>query len=189
MSTNDVKAAIPRIHRHTLVEMNRPVFTARRDAAYARIAAILARDIQTGTREERAAWYQACFGLVEDALRCTERSQIAQDCPLAHYLRLLRDTLKALIAVVNHQITLVSETRTFTELLGKEAGARLEEAMGLFADSERQVLSSIHNLLQFGEPLRARDTEDRRQTFTEDDWRRFRHAAAEYGTLFGALGQ
>ncbi|MBN2451539.1 MAG: hypothetical protein JXR77_14205 [Lentisphaeria bacterium] len=179
----------PRIHRHTLVEMNLPVFTARRDAAHARAADILRLEIEKGDREQRAERYESCLRLIEEALRCTERSQMAHDSHLMHYLRLLRDTLKAKVALVHHEITLVAEAREFATILGEETVARLLTARDVFSDSERHVLGFMRGLLEFGEPLRSRDTEERKRRFSEDDWRRFRHAAGEYEVYYSTYGR
>lgn len=176
----------PRIHRHTLVEMNRSVFTARRDAAHARAAEVLRGPIEGVPKEQRAAWYGDCLGLVEEAVRCTLRSQIPQDSPFVHYLTLLRDILKAQVALVNHEILLARETEQFSRLLGRDTVARLLEDAHLISDSERFVLDAIRNLLDFGEPLGAQDTQGRQSGFTEDDFRRFRHALAEYGRHYSA---
>jgi len=178
-----------RVHRHTLVEMNRSVFTARRDAAHARALAVLRDQIEGGSKEQRAAWYDDCLRLVEEAVRSTQRSQIAQDSPLIHYLRLLRDILKAQLALVSHEITLARETEEFSRLLGREMVARLLEDMHLISDSERIVLDSIRNLLEFGEPLRSRDTQERQREFTDDDFRRFNQALGEFGRHYSVLGQ
>ena len=59
------KTVPPRIHRHTLIEMNRSVFTARRDAAHARAVAILRREIPgSANKERRTALYTACVALL-----------------------------------------------------------------------------------------------------------------------------
>jgi hypothetical protein len=178
----------PRIHRHTLVEMNRPVFTARRDAAHACVLEAMRSHIEEAAKEQRAAWYEDCLRLVEESVRSTLRSQIAQDSPLVHYLKLLREILKAQLALVNHEITLASETEEFSRLLGQETVARLLQDVHLVSDSERFVLDSIRNLLEFGEPLRARDTEERQREFAEDDYRRFQQALAEYGEHYRVPG-
>ena len=182
------KNAVPRIHRQTLVEMNRAVFVARRDAAHARALDILQARVEQGSKEQRVAWYADSLRLIEEALRSTQRSQIPQDSPLIHYLKLLRDTLKAQLALVSHEITLAREAQEFSRLLGQETVARLLAAAHLFSDSERFVLDSIHDLILFGEPLRARDTEERQAGFAEDDHRRFARATAEYALYYRSFG-
>ena len=182
------KSTAPRIHRHTLVEMNRSVFTARRDAAHARAMDLLLNGIEHGNKEQRAAWYADCLRLVEETLRSTQRSQIPQDSPLIHYLKLLREILSAQLALVNHEITLGRETQEFARVLGRETVARLLADVRPFSDTERFVLDSIRNLLQFGEPLRARDTQERQRDFTDDDHRRLQQAVAEYTQHYSARG-
>lgn len=183
------KSSAPRIHRHTLVEMNRSVFTARRDAAHARAMDILLTGIEQGGKEQRAAWYADCLRLVEEALRSTQRSQIAQDSPFIHYLKLLREILKAQLALVNHELTLGREAQEFARVLGRETVARLLADVRPFSDTERFVLDSIRNLLQFGEPLRARDTHERQRDFTVDDHRRHQQAATEYTQYYRSRGR
>ena len=185
--TMDSQASPPRIHRQTLVEMNRPVFTARRDAAHKRIQEILGQDITVSDKAERAQRYTACLRLTEETLRSTRRSQIAQDSPLIHYFKLLRETLKAQVALVNHELSLVNEAREFSRILGEERVAQLQTAKALFSDSEHYVLSSLRKVVEFGEPLREQDTNERKRTFSDDDWRRYQHATEEYTTLYSAF--
>jgi hypothetical protein len=183
------KSTAPRIHRHTLVEMNRSVFTARRDAAHARAMDLLLNGIEHGNKEQRAAWYADCLRLVEETLRSTQRSQIAQDGPLIHYLKLLREILNAQLALVNHEITLGRETQEFARVLGRDTVARLLADVRPFSDTEKFVLDSIRNLLQFGEPLRARDTLERQHDFTAEDRRRHQQAATEYTQHYSTCGR
>lgn len=183
------KSTAVRIHRHTLVEMNRPVFTARRDAAHARAMDILLTGIEQGSKEQRAAWYADCQRLVEETLRSTQRSQIAQDSPLIHYLKLLREILSAQLALVSHEITLGRETQEFARALGRDPVARLLADVRPFSDTEKFVLGSIRNLLQFGEPLRARDSQERQHGFTPDDLRRLQQAAVEYTQHYSTYGR
>ena len=182
------KSTAPRIHRHTLVEMNRSVFTARRDAAHARAREILLIGIEQGSKEQRAAWYADCLYLVEETLRSTQRSQIPQDSPLIHYLKLLREILSTQLALVNHEITLGREAQEFARVLGRDTVARLLADVRPFSDTERFVLDSIRTLLQFGEPLRTRDTQERQGDFKDDDRRRHQQAVAEYTQHFSGRG-
>jgi hypothetical protein len=183
------KNSVPRIHRHTLVEMNRSVFTARRDAAHARAMHILLTGIEEGDKEQRAAWYADCLRLVEEAMRSTQRSQISQDSPLIHYFKLLREILSAQVALIHHEITLERETQDFARVLGRDMVARLLADVRPFSDTERFVLESIRHLLEFGESLRARDTQERQRNFSEDDRRRLDHATAEYTQHYSNRGR
>lgn len=185
---NNRRSTPPRIHRQTLIEMNRAVFTARRDSAHTRLVAILREHIDCNSKEKRAGLYADCLELLEEVLRSTQRSQIPQGSPFIHYLELLRETLKAQFALVNHEITLVREAREFTKALGKETVARLQQPSDLFSGSEKYLLDSVHNLLEFGEPLRQRDTKQRQKTFSEDDWRRYHHAKSEFETYYQSFG-
>jgi hypothetical protein len=169
--------------------MNRSVFTARRDAAHARAMDLLLNGIEHGNKEQRAAWYADCLRLVEETLRSTQRSQIAQDGPLIHYLKLLREILNAQLALVNHEITLGRETQEFARVLGRDTVARLLADVRPFSDTEKFVLDSIRNLLQFGEPLRARDTLERQHDFTAEDRRRHQQAATEYTQHYSTCGR
>lgn len=183
------KPAVRRIHRQTLVEMNRAAFTARRDAAHERARAILEAGMERGTKEQRADWYLGCLHLIEEAVRSTLRSQIPQDGPFVQYLKLVRETLKAQLALVNHEINLTQEAQELSRLLGPETVARLLASDKPFSDSERSVLDAIHSLLRFGEPLRVRDTKERQRSFEPDDWRRFRVAQDEFTKLYSTYGQ
>jgi hypothetical protein len=166
--------------------MNQAVFTARRDAAHERVVALLRGRLRRGRRDERAASYRLCVRLVEDAMMATVRSQIQRDSPLIHYLRLLRETLKAQLALVNHELMLARESRELSRLLGEKTISELQTASELFSTSERSILTSIGDLLKFGEPILARDTSVRVESFSADDSRRYKLAKEEFQSYYAA---
>jgi hypothetical protein len=174
----------PRIHRHTLVEMNQAVFTARRDIAHERVVTLLKEHLHRARREERAACYRLCVRVIEDALMATRRSQIQRDSPLIHYLRLLQETLQAQLSLVNHELMLARESRALSRLLGEKTIAELQTASDLFSTSERNILESIGDLLKFGAPILARDTRERLDSFSADDRRRYEVAKTEFHTFY-----
>ena len=180
----EVPVVLPRVHRYTLIEMNCSVFTARRDAAHARAVQILRREVFGSTKERRTALYTNCVRLLEDAINDTQRSQIQQDTPLIHYLCLVRDTVRANLALVTHEINLSHEASEFSRLLGPKAIAEFQTAGDVFSHSEMGILHCIDGLLRFGEPLLARDTEERTAVFTDDDRRRYALARREYQTHY-----
>ena len=57
---NNRNAKSPRVHKHTLIEMNIAVFTARREAAHARVVEILRQEIFSGDKEKRIQDYTQC---------------------------------------------------------------------------------------------------------------------------------
>ena len=87
-----------RVHRHTLIEINLSVFTARRDAAHQSVLDILRRKMLSSNKEIREVLYSLCVRFLDDAIECTKRSQVQPDSPVLHYLNLLKDTISASMA-------------------------------------------------------------------------------------------
>jgi len=181
-----VDGRLPRAHRHTLIEMNRPVFTARRDAAHHRVMEILQRQMLTSTKEKRSELYGTCLRLLDEALSATRRSQVQKDSPVLHYLDLLSETVGACLALVRHELTLVQEAEEFSRLLGRETVEQLQTATDVFSASEMNVLDCIDGLRQFGGPIMAQDTKERRQRFDQEDRKRYQIALREYTAVYGS---
>ena len=171
---------LPRIHRHTLVEMNAPVFTARRDAAHACLVDILRRDALDAGRSDRVCLYGRGLRLLDDAILGTQRSQIQKEGPLLQYFRLLRDTLAATLALVAHEIRLPHGTEALSRLAASSSRTRQVTVAGRFSSGELNTLDSIDDLLKFGVPLLLKDSENHRKTFSPDDRRRYELARREY---------
>lgn len=180
------KSAPPRVHRHTLIEINRAVFTARRKAAHDRAVELLREEIPATARDKdcRAAQYQFCLRLFDDALTATQRSQIEQDTPVVQYLRLIRETVSANLALVHHELALIHQAAEFSRLLGDTVLARFQIRSDMVSEGERGVLERIGSLLQFGDPILRKDNEERMTGFTADDHRRYRLALREYRRFY-----
>ena len=175
----------PRIHRDTLIEMNRASYTARRDAAHARVAKLLRLDVFGTPKEHRVLLYAYCIELLEDALSATQRSQPPRDTPVVHYLQILRDTVAANLALVRHETRLTEEAPEFSRLLGSRVVEQLQNAGDTFSDSEMNGLDCVQDLLKFGEPILQADSAGRTQLFAEDDdRRRYQLALQEYQRFF-----
>jgi len=170
----------PRLHRLTLVEMNKPVFTARRNVAHERVVQVLRQHMLASSKEERTRLYKACLRLTSEALDATLRSQMQHDTPLVHYLELLRDTISASEALVKHEMTLVREAEEFRRILSDEFMQQFQLTDDVFSASEMNILDCIDNLLNFGETLLQQDTRARLSSFNADDQRRYDLARAEY---------
>ncbi|MFO7820965.1 MAG: hypothetical protein R6V56_02740 [Lentisphaeria bacterium] len=169
-----------RVHRHTLIEMNISVFTARRDAAHERVLDILRREMLASAKELREKLYSVCRDMLEDAIQCTRRSQVQADSPVLHYFTLLHNTISASQALVRHEMTIAEESEQFAEMLNEYVVAQLETANDLFSDSEMNILDCIEDLLKFGEPILQQDAESRLKAFREDDKRRYDLALNQY---------
>ncbi|MEI8078069.1 MAG: hypothetical protein WCH61_00390 [bacterium] len=170
----------PRIHRHTLVEMNAPVFTARRDAAHACLVDILRRDALDAGRSDRVCLYGRGLRLLDDAILGTQRSQIQKEGPLLQYFHLLRDTLAATLALVAHEIRLTHGTGALSRLAAHSPRTRPVTMANRFSSGELNTLDSIDDLLKFGVPLLLKDSENHRKAFSPDDLRRYELARREY---------
>ncbi|OGV69090.1 MAG: hypothetical protein A3K19_16705 [Lentisphaerae bacterium RIFOXYB12_FULL_65_16] len=180
------KSAPPRVHRHTLIEINRAVFTARRKAAHERAFELLREEIPATAKEKerRAAQYQFCLQLFDDAMTATQRSQIEQETPVLQYLRLIRETVSANLALVHHELALIHQAAEFSRLLGDTVLARFQIRSDVVSEGERGVLERVSSLLQFGDPILRKDDEERMATFTPDDHRRYRLALREYRRFY-----
>ena len=178
-----------RVHRHTLIEMNISVFTARRDAAHERVLDVLRREMMASGKELREKLYSFCQRLLDEAVVSTRRSQVQADSPVLHYLKLLRDTLGASQALVQHEMTIVRESEEFSRMLNEYIVNQLQTANNVFSDSEMNILDCIEDLLKFGEPILRQDTEERHKQFSEDDKRRYDLALAEYREHYEKLNR
>ncbi len=173
-----------RVHRHTLIEMNYAVFTARRDASHERVLEVLRREMLASSKELRAELYAFCVRMLDEAVKSTQRSQVQSDSPVLHYLTLLRDTIAASQALVRHEMTLVRESEEFSRMLNEYVVNQLQTANSVFSDSEMNILDCIEDLLKFGEPILIQDSQERLKKFTDDDKRRYDTAVAEYRTYY-----
>ena len=171
---------LSRLHGQTLIEMNTSVFTARRDAAHERVLTVLRRDMQTSNKELRVKLYRFCAELLEEAAQCTRRSQVQADSPVLHYINLLRGTLASSQALLEHEMRLVREKTEFSRMLNEQVLSQLQTANDVFSNSEMNILDCIDEMLKFGEPILAQDSQERLKAFSDDDRRRYETAVAEY---------
>jgi hypothetical protein len=169
-----------RVHRHTWVEMNRSVYTARRNAAHERLTEILLRDIRNQPKERRFKYYKLCTRLIDGILSDTIRSQVLPDSPLVHYLRLLRSSIQSAMSLLHHDISLEHESAKFVVVLGREVVQRFQAHSAIFIENEQSILKSTDDMLSFGLLLLDKDYAERRESFTQDDFRRYDKAYQEY---------
>lgn len=182
--TDTIDGRLPRGHRHTLAETNRPFYIARRDAAYAQITEILRQEERAESKDERAALYQTCDELLTEALMGTRRSQLQDDSLVIHYLQLLEETISACLALVRHEIKLKREAHEFSAKLGGESVRELQSATDVFSTSETNIMDCIEGLMRFGTPIMAADTEQIRTHFGEQDRERYNTALNEYQSVY-----
>ena len=176
-----------RVHRHTLVEMNRSVYTARRNAAHERLVAILSDEQSLCCRERRLGYYQICIDLIDGIVSDTTRSQVQPDSPLLIYLRILRRTIDSLQLIIHHDISLEQDTGKFAAFVGQDAVLRFQEALKGLASDEMNILRNLKALLTFGCLVVGKDYDERRASFTKEDFRRYDKAYQEYRQLYGSL--
>lgn len=184
MTATTHNTKVPRLHRQTLIEMNVSVFTARRDAAHARAVEILREEVVAGGHEERVRLYTLCRGLLDEAIQATQRSQLQANSPLLRYLKLLADTVGVNLSLLRHEITLASEADELSTLVGGQVPVSIDLASESLSLGESHLLHCVLNLLQFGEPLLQMDSAARRNTFGEDDRRRYELARTEYADFY-----
>ena len=177
-----------RIHRHTLVEMNRSVCTARRDVACERIAELLPLVAREKCAKQRCEGYKRCAMLADEALRATRRSQLASESPLTRCLQLLRETLQTQVSTTGHQAELDGETPELAQVLAHNDTAQLETVQEIFLRDGCSLARSLDGLLRLGVPLLEADTRERKSAFSEDDHRRHQLATEEFRNVYGNGG-
>ena len=183
MNTNrNVKS--PRVHKHTLIEMNIAVFTARREAAHARVVAILRQEIFSGDKEKRIQYYTQCHALTREAILATRRSQWQPESPLLNYFTLIHDTIGVSLALARHESNLTRQTDELARLTGGSLAESLTPIGAKFSSSEKNLLDCLADLLTFGETLLQQDSAQRLQQFSADDRRRYELARSEYDAYY-----
>jgi hypothetical protein len=183
MTSSSYTMKMPRVHKQTLVEMNMPVFTGRRDVAHARAVAILRQEIADAEPDKRLELYHLCHGLLGEVINATQRSQLQVNTPLLRYLKLLQDTVGLNLALLRHELTLTRETSEISKLVGSHVPAHLRQA-NAFTPSENHLYTCTLDLVKFGERLFQADTEERQKSFRPDDHRRYKLAADEYDAYY-----
>lgn len=176
--------SVARLHRQTLVEVNVSVYTARRNAAHDRVVDVLQNRIAAMPIEQRFALYSFCEELLVEAVQCTKRSLVQSDAPVLHYLRILRDTVAATKALVNHEITLARESEEFQQVLDEYLVRQFRTATTVFSKSEMSIVGSVAELLKFGRLILEQDTTERLEKFNSDDRRRFGVAEGEFTAYY-----
>jgi hypothetical protein len=174
-----------RIHRDTLVEMNRSVYVARRNSAYGRAVQVLRRLGKTDT-ETRAKLYRVAVRLLDDAIRDTRMSQIERNTPLVLFLKLLREAIQTAQALIHNELDIGRDTPDLARALG-QSSSTLRLARAFIEKSENDVLESITEMLVFGRTVIRQDTRERRQQFEPDERRRYRLNMRESRQFYAGL--
>lgn len=177
-----------RIHAQTLSELNHCVGTARRDAAFnCLLELVMSKDWPTD-REERAGRIAKCLFIVNEVLDTTRHSslmfsdprQALYDKPLLHFLRLLVQLFQSMDLLGDHIRNVMNESDVLSEHLGVSTYSLLQSTCKDFEHHEEMLLEAIRKTFEVGRNLIGTNTEHRRQSFTEDDVRRYDKAFAEY---------
>ena len=174
----------PRVHKHTLIEMNMAVFIARRDAAFARVVEILRADVLPAGKQRRRELYSDCQRLLNEAISATQRAQAHRETPTLRYLQLLCDTVSGCLAIVQHEVSLSREADEISRLIGSDLTEQLAKANSSFSNSETGIRDCIEDLLKFGISFVEKDSQERRSAFSENDLRRYHHAREEYDSHY-----
>ena len=175
-----------RIHRDTLVEMNRAVYVARRNSAYGRAVQVLRALGKAESPELRGRLYRVAVRLLDDAIRDTRMSQIAQDTPLVLFLKLLREAIQTAQALIGNELHIGRDTPDLARALG-QSSSTLRLARAFIEKSENDVLESITEMLVFGRAVVRQDTRERRSLFNDDERRRYRLNTRESRQFYAEL--
>lgn len=177
-----------RIHRDTLVEMNRSVYVARRNSAYGRAVQVLRTLGRPNPTERRARLYRLAVRLLDDAIRDTRLSQIERNTPLVLFLKLLREAIQTAQALINNDLDIGRDTPDLAKALG-QSSSTLRLARAFIEKSENDVLESIREMLGFGRTVIRQDTRQRRAEFDPDERRRYRLNMRESRQFYAQLVQ
>jgi hypothetical protein len=177
-----------RIHRDTLVEMNRSVYVARRNSAYGRAVQVLRRVGKISSIEIRVKLYRVAVRLLDDAIRDTRMSQIERNTPLVLFLKLLREAIQTAQALIHNELDIGRDTPDLARALGQSTST-LRLARAFIEKSENDVLESITEMLVFGRTVIRQDTRQRRQEFDQDERRRYRLNMRESRQFYAQLVQ
>lgn len=177
-----------RIHAQTLAELNHCVGTARRDAAYACLCELASRDKWPESRPQRVVIYDKCLTLVQEVLDTTERSSLLNsnpklglaDKPILHFIHLLQQLLQTINSLAGHVENVQQEAGVLVEHLGKDIFTLLEKSCKDFENHEFMALNVLKSTLTVGTSLIEANSAKRRESFSEDDNRRYKKALSEY---------
>ena len=175
-----------RIHRDTLVEMNRAVYVARRNSAYGRAVQVLRALGKAESPELRGRLYRVAVRLLDDAIRDTRMSQIAHDTPLVLFLKLLREAIQTAQALIGNELHIGRDSPDLARALG-QSSSTLRLARAFIEKSENDVLESITEMLVFGRTVVRQDTRERRSLFNDDERRRYRLNTRESRQFYAEL--
>lgn len=178
---------IPRVHKHTLIEMNMAAFLARRDAAFAWVADLLRQVIPHSRMQRRRDLYIQCTALLNEAVSATQRSQNQPETPVVRYLQLLRDTVGGCLAIVQHEVNLGRGVGELSRLVGTDLSEPLHKTDHTLSSSEANVRECVVELLTFGISLLDKDSRERMSAFSEADLRRYTLAREEYDAHYRRL--
>ena len=184
-----------RIHAQTLSELNHCVGTARRDAAYDCLQALVMQTDWPVDREERAERIEKCLVIVNEVLDTTTQSslmfsdphQALYDKPLLHFLRLLMQLFQTMELLSGHIRNVMNESDVLSEHLGKSTYSLLQSTCKDFEHHEEMLIEAVRKTFDVGRNLIETNTEHRRQSFNDDDMRRYDKAFAEYTTHYRSL--
>ncbi|MBO4345850.1 MAG: hypothetical protein J5833_08835 [Victivallales bacterium] len=184
-----------RIHAQTLSELNHCVGTARRDAAYNCLQALVMQNDWPSDREDRADRIAKCLVMVNEVLDTTTHSslmfsdphQALYDKPLLHFLRLLVQLFQTMELLGDHIRNVMNESDVLSEHLGKSTYSLLQSTCKDFEQHEEMLIEAVRKTFDVGRNLIETNTEHRRQSFNDDDMRRYDKAFAEYTTHYRSL--
>ena len=181
-----------RIHAQTLSELNHCVGTARRDAAFKCLLELVLNKDWPMDRAERAERIAKCLFIVNEVLDTTRHSslmfsdphQALYDKPLLHFLRLLVQLFQSMDLLGDHIRNVMNESDVLSEHLGKSTYSLLQSTCKDFEHHEEMLLEAVRKTFEVGKNLIDTNTAHRRQSFNEDDIRRYHKAFAEYTTHY-----
>lgn len=184
----------PRIHAQTLSEMNHCVGTARRDAAYACLCELAVRDWPADVKTKQKI-YSNCFMLAKEVLESMKRStlmysdprQEIYDRPLFHYLHLIDEWLQTISMLYEHVQSIRNEADVLSEHLGAEAYGSLERSCEELEKHGVLARETLVNTLDVGRSLVKSNSDKSKQSFSEDEMRRYDKAYAEYMKHYRSL--
>ena len=180
-------------HVQTLVGMNHCVSIARRDAAYKCLLDYTSAT-DNGLREEsipkRLDSYNRCAALLREAILATKHASVGydrqgvMDRPAVHILRLLNALMNTLQSLATHVFMVQEEATILSDPLGSTTLSLLVNTCRDFEANERMARYSFCEMLNVGEQLLAGSSHNHRESFSQDERRRYDIAYNEYVKVY-----
>jgi hypothetical protein len=180
----------------SLIRMNLPANTARRDCAYDRATHLLREHLFSLPEKERCRIYRTILDLLQTTIDLSLNIAIIEkpdtspeQDPLVQYLNILRSTVNAAFAMVRHELELIQDENALASFIGAEASSHFVTTEEICNTSEMNIFQTISELLDAADQAVRRNREQCRRAFDKNDSKRYSKALAEFTLAYDRLGK